>query len=310
MERAEAMASITRTVEVANAPCSYGAFEETIGIDPLTPDGGEVLQEVSAAGYAGIDLGPVGYLGNPAGLGARLDAHHLELAGGYLPMTFDDPPALGVEVGQLRDLLDVFDATERIQIAPKPTLAAASLPKARLTRAEERPQRTHTEWQRFADGVSLAVELCRTRGYEPAFHHHAGTWIETPAEIERLLSLTDVSLCLDTGHLAVAAGDPQQAVRDWGERINHVHVKDAHLGAVDALVTAGDPVDELWRGDVFTPLGDGDLDCAAFFEAMRSIEYVGWIVVEQDVLPASGEGVLRIRNDQVRSRAFLRRHGF
>jgi inosose dehydratase len=148
------------------------------------------------------------------------------------------------------------------------------------------------------------------RGYEPAFHHHAGTWIETPAEIEQLLSLTDVSLCLDTGHLVVAAGDPLQAVRDWGERINHVHVKDAHLGAVGALVTGGEPVDELWRGEVFTPLGDGDLDCEAFLDALSSVGYAGWIVVEQDVFPARGEAALQIRNDQVRSRTFLRRHGF
>ena len=48
---------------VANAPVSYGAFEVTIGFDPNVPDGDDILSQVSAAGYAGIDLGPVGYLG-------------------------------------------------------------------------------------------------------------------------------------------------------------------------------------------------------------------------------------------------------
>src|SRR5213075_1319112 len=51
-------------IVVANAPVSYGAFELTVGIDPNVPDGVQVLDEVAAAGYGGIDLGPVGYLGN------------------------------------------------------------------------------------------------------------------------------------------------------------------------------------------------------------------------------------------------------
>ena len=51
-------------IVVANAPISYGAFEVTIGIDPNVPDGDAILAEVEAAGYAGIDLGPVGYLGS------------------------------------------------------------------------------------------------------------------------------------------------------------------------------------------------------------------------------------------------------
>ena len=47
---------------VANAPCSYGAFEITVGIDPNVPPGVELLAAVSDAGYRGIDLGPLGPL--------------------------------------------------------------------------------------------------------------------------------------------------------------------------------------------------------------------------------------------------------
>ena len=61
-------------IVVANAPVSYGAFELTVGIDPNVPDGAHVLDEVAGAGYGGIDLGPVGYLGSGAELGERLAA--------------------------------------------------------------------------------------------------------------------------------------------------------------------------------------------------------------------------------------------
>jgi len=35
----------------------------TVGVDPNVPDGVGVLDEVSEAGYEGVDLGPVGYFG-------------------------------------------------------------------------------------------------------------------------------------------------------------------------------------------------------------------------------------------------------
>src|SRR5262249_2359242 len=56
-------ASYPQGITVANAPVSYGAFELTVGRDPNVPDGLRVLDQVAGAGYAGIDLGPVGYLG-------------------------------------------------------------------------------------------------------------------------------------------------------------------------------------------------------------------------------------------------------
>lgn len=44
---------------VAAAPCSFGVFAR----QGRLPEGRNVLADVRRAGYAGIDLGPVGYLG-------------------------------------------------------------------------------------------------------------------------------------------------------------------------------------------------------------------------------------------------------
>ena len=65
-------------IAVANAPVSYGAFEITVGHDPNVPDGTSVLDQVAAAGYAGIDLGPVGYLGRGARPGGAAGRAGLE----------------------------------------------------------------------------------------------------------------------------------------------------------------------------------------------------------------------------------------
>src|SRR5579872_1886550 len=282
MEAAERTRHPTRmAASIANAPCSYGAFEETVGVDPLVPDPLELLDEVSAARYAGIDLGPVGYLGGLEELAARLADRHLALAGGFMALSFGDPDQLAAEAGRLDALLDTFDAAGASEPAARPTLAGMSLPGARVATNGGAGRGRHWSpeaWRRYADGVSRVAERCRQRGYEPTFHHHAGTAIEIPEEIDQLLALTDVGLCLDTGHLAVAGGDAVEAVRRWGPRINHVHMKDADVKALAALSADGATVDELWRGGVFVALGDGDLDCSSFLRALDDLGYRGWIV--------------------------------
>src|SRR6185295_5090120 len=86
---------------VANAPVSYGAFEVTIGFDPNVPDGDDIMDQVSAAGYAGIDLGPVGYLGTTEDLGAKLARRGLGLAGAYLELPYADPELLETTLPEL-----------------------------------------------------------------------------------------------------------------------------------------------------------------------------------------------------------------
>ena len=85
----------------------------------------------------------------------------------------------------------------------------------------------------LAANVERAAEAARERGYEPVFHHHTSTYVEGMPEIERFLEDTDVALLLDSGHLLVAGGDPVTALRDWGERIGAVHIKDVRLDVLE-----------------------------------------------------------------------------
>src|SRR5256885_3962769 len=78
-------------IRVANAPCSYGAFEITVGVLPDVPDAEDVLTAIASAGYAGTELGPPGYLGNADTLHERFERHGLTLVGGYIPIRFSEP---------------------------------------------------------------------------------------------------------------------------------------------------------------------------------------------------------------------------
>jgi inosose dehydratase len=301
-------------IAVANAPCSYGAFEITVGIDPNVPTGESLLAEVADAGYTGIDLGPLGYLGGPDDLPRRLSDRGLSLAGGYFEVPFDEPDKLPAELERLDQLLDILDAASNGSGAPaaRPTLADAGSESRRAYPGRAQSDRSlgwdDAGWDRFASAMEQLVGRCRARGYEPTFHPHTATYVEAPWEIERLLEVTDAGVCLDTGHLLLGGGDAVKAVSDWGERINHLHVKDARLDVIEQIIADRAPVRAIWERQAFCRLGAGDVDLDGVLGALRDSGYAGWLVVEQDILPdASNPGQPVV--DQQRNREYLRDHG-
>jgi inosose dehydratase len=199
-----------------------------------------------------------------------------------------------------------------VEHPPRPTLADAGSPaRAALPGRAARDRSVGLDdagWGRFADGLALVVARCRERHYEPTFHHHTATYVEAQWEIERLLELSDVGLCLDTGHLLLGRGDPVSAIRAWGERINQVHLKDARLRTLEQIVAEAAPVREIWARRAFCPLGEGDIDIPGVLDALGEIGYGGWLVVEQDVLP-DPDDPHRPADEQRRNREYLRAHG-
>jgi inosose dehydratase len=108
----------------------------------------------------------------------------------------------------------------------------------------------------------------------------------------------------------LAGGDPVQALTDWGERINHLHIKDARLKVIEGIVKERAPVEEVWRRGAFCPLGKGDLDIDEVLARLRARRYRGWLVVEQDTIPNPARPSDEPARDQARNREFLRTRGF
>ena len=283
------------------------------------PDAIAVLDAVQGAGYRGIDLGPPGYLGSGPELQRRLEGRGLHLAGGYVAMPFSEPARMPAAIEELNRLLDTFDSLPLVGrvgegvFPPRPTLADTGSEARRLT-----PGRAHDDrslmldaagWSRFAEGVKRAAGICRERGYEPTFHHHGASYIETPEEIEEMLRRTDVGLCLDTGHIVIGGGDPLRAVADWAARINHLHLKDVRRSVVERVIAEEGLMIDFWREGAFCPLGDGDLDIDGIVKTIRDAGFSGWLVVEQDMLPRPDESSERAARDQQRNREYLRARG-
>ncbi len=297
-------------VRVANAPCSYGAFEITVGVLPNVPGPDEVVTAIARAGYEATELGPPGYLGTGEELRERLADAGLGLAGGFIPVRMSEPDHWEEDLAAMARTLDLFEAAGGSE-------AHAILADDGSTERLANPGRAATDralgldedgWRRLAEGVARASELAQKRGFDVSFHHHTGSYVEAPWEIERFLELTDVGIVLDTGHLALGGGDPTQALVSWRSRINHIHVKDLRLDILSGVIADRADMPEAWRRGIFCELGAGDVDLPAFFAALQQSGYSGWLVVEQDWVPGQNDDVNVAADAQARNRRWLADH--
>jgi inosose dehydratase len=249
------------------------------GIDPLT-----ILDEIARVGYEGAQLGD----GFPEGAVLRdeLHARGLRLAEVYVPIpaTVDGPVAEALDIAdeRLRLLRDGEGEVLCLALDSSPGRDEAA------GRASEpgTPVLTDAGWDSLVDVIHAIADRAKGSGTPVVFHPHGGTFIETPAEVERLAAATDperMGICLDVGHYLVGGGDPVTAIRALGERVTHVHLKDVdpavltrlQAGALDGL---GDAIGER----IFTELGAGILDLDGVIAALAELDYAGWLIVEQD----------------------------
>jgi inosose dehydratase len=244
----------------------------------------DILDDIARTGYEGTQLG----LGFPEGDALRgiLAARELRLAEVYasIPATVEGPtePALAEVRERLRLLVAGGGEVLCVALDGSPDRDAFA------GRASDgaTPRLTDDGWRRTIELLGTMSDETRAAGGRIAFHPHAGTYLETPDEVERLAASIDAAtlpFCLDVGHYTVGGGDPIAALRRFGERVSHVHLKD-----VDPVVLAG-----LRDGTVagfgagirqrlFTELGAGAIDLDGILGALAERRYAGWLMVEQD----------------------------
>jgi inosose dehydratase len=277
------MARIPLTDRIGGAPISWGVCEAPGWGYELPPD--RVLAEMASLGLRATELGPTGYLGaEPAAVRAALGRHGLRLIGGFLP----------VPLHRDRDL-DLTEATGAMA-----TLAAAGAEVVVLAARsadgsyDRKVRLTGAEWGVLAHHLARVRERAAQLGLRCALHPHAGTAIEDAASVERLIELSDIPLCIDTGHLLIGGTDPLDLLRRHSDRVGHVHLKDVNRAVAVKVATASLSYLDAVREGLYSPLGEGDLDIAAIVRALEAAGYAGWYVLEQDTAlsgaPAGGTG--------------------
>ncbi len=250
----------------------------------LGTDAETILDDIARTGYDGCQLG----LGFPEGDALRrgLAVRGLRLAEVYasIPATVDGPTAIaGADVRERLRLLAAgggevlciaFDVSpDRAHWAGRAADPAT-------------PRLTDDGWDRTVELLRMISMETRAAGARIAFHPHSGTYVETPDEVARLAASIDavtLPFCLDVGHFLVGGGDPVAALRTYGERVTHVHLKDVDPEVLDGLRRGTVAGFGAAIGDrLFTELGSGVLDLDGCLAVLAERNYRGWLMIEQD----------------------------
>jgi inosose dehydratase len=300
---------MSSTVRVANAPCSWGALE----FDWAGPAPGfaQVLDEMSATGYSGTELGDWGFMPtDPEALRKEIARRDLALIGAFVPvrLTADSDHASGSEAAvRVARLLKATGDSPFVVLADD---TARDPERSRLA-GRITPDRGLDErgWATLARGANrIARDVREATGLRTVFHHHCATFVETPHEIDELMSRSDpelIGLCLDTGHCAFGGGNPVTVLDRWRARVWHVHLKDCDPDVKFRAARDQWDYQKSVRKGVFCELGHGSVDFRAVLGLLKSSGYAGWLVVEQDVLPSMGTPA----QSAARNREYLRSLG-
>ncbi|MEM6284538.1 MAG: TIM barrel protein [Chloroflexota bacterium] len=279
-------------IKLANAPCSWGVIENIEG-ERIEYD--QVLDELKATGYIGTELGDWGFMPtDPAALTDELKQRELAMLGSWVSVKLHDASehaSSEAECVKTARLLAEVDGKDALIILGNDPYADPHRTKI-SGRVTPDDMMSDEQWQVFAAGANRVAEAVkRETGLRTVFHHHIGTWVETPMEMQMLMEMTEpelLGMVFDTGHWSFAGGNPILGIEQFANRIWHVHFKDHDPEvAKQSREHEWDGPESVGKG-VFCELGKGDVDFAAVLGVLKSINYNGWIVVEQDVLPGMG----------------------
>lgn len=297
-------------IKIANAPCSWGVLE--FELEGKAAGYEQVLDEIKETGYVGTELGDWGFMPtDPVLLNAALDKRELSLLGAFVPIMFKDEQkhqgGLEMALRTARLMKDAGFPDAFIILADENGSVAERTIHA--GRVGEEMGLEEDQWKTFAWGVNLvAREVMDKTGMRTVFHHHCAGYVETPAEIDKLMSLTDpllVGLVLDMGHYMFGGGDPLQALQKYQSRIWHVHFKDCQPDVAKRSREEKMDYFQSVGSGVFCELGKGAVDFQAIVDELTVQQYDDWIVVEQDVLPGMGDP----KECAARNRAYIRSLG-
>ena len=156
------------------------------------------------------------------------------------------------------------------------------------TPVNNRPTLSRDEMLAYGAKITELAKWMADQGMPMAYHHHMGSIVESEDDVNWLMegSGPELNLCFDAGHLLFGGGDVMATLNRWGDRVKHVHFKDIRPDIV-ADVRANDRsfLDAVIAG-AFTVPGDGCIDFKAVANALKAMDYNGWIVVEAEQDPA------------------------
>ena len=220
------------------------------------------IREVAEVHYDGVELFDGNLIEFPGGtksLKELLKALDIHLIAVYSGANFIFPEILGEELWKIE----------------KAAETAAELKAQHLViggGAKRVGGTINSDYKQLGEGLDKVIDIAQKYGLTASFHPHLGTCVETPEQVDKVMSNTQINLCPDTAHLSAGGTDNPKLIFRYKERIKYVHLKDY----------TKDPFG-------FVPLGTGQLDLLSIAAALKDINYDDWVTVETDGYPGNSK---------------------
>ena len=150
---------------------------------------------------------------------------------------------------------------------------------------------TDASFKVMCDSFNAVGTLANGMNFRAGLHNHLDEMVETPAEIDKCMSMTDPGkfyFSPDTAHLLLGGSDPAATIRKYKDRLIFLDYKDAKWTEPtgDFHEDNGKTYPRTDRSAKFLSsiydLGDGAVDFPACHRVLKEIGYKGWICVDLD----------------------------
>ncbi len=120
-----------------------------------------------------------------------------------------------------------------------------------------------------------------------SYHEHMGTIIQTENDVDRFMEHTNENtfLLYDTGHLLFAQANYERVLKNYVQKINHVHCKDIRKDILENSLKNDLSFRESFLDGVFTVPGDGCIDYKPLFKILYENNYEKWLIIEAEQDP-------------------------
>ena len=241
------------------------------------------LSEAREAGFTGIESGGK-FPKTSKELLPILNKHNINLCSGWyganlLKRTVKD------EMENIRTQLDLFkDCNAPCIVFAEVTNSIQADESKSLSK---RPKLDKDDWKKFCEKINEVGKRLEGENMPLAYHHHMGTVIQSHEDTERLMNETNdtVKLTIDTGHMLFAGGNSLKIIRDFKEKIAHVHCKDMREKVLKKSLSEDLSFRHAFLEGAFTVPGDGCIDYRPIFNELVKNKYQGWLVVEAEQDP-------------------------
>ena len=126
--------------------------------------------------------------------------------------------------------------------------------------------------------VNRLGEYSKAKGVTVTFHPHYGPCVFSQSDIDYFAEHTNpayVSFCIDTAHTTLAGINPADLIRQYGSRVEYMHLKDVDTYALSKAEGAA-------KMASFRALGHGTVNFPEVKAALEEVGYDGFLCVELD----------------------------